>query len=142
MHVKRLALLFGLLMMVIGLVLVVAADRLIAVVPDVAPYVLTPALLYAIGALRVGMGLVLFLVARRSRAPRALRAIGVVVLVAGLATPVFGVERSRAVADWAARDATIPRAVGVLLLAFGGFIAFAVSERRRPAGAPPNEAVS
>jgi hypothetical protein len=128
---KALAVFFAFVVMAIGLVLVVAADRLVAVVPDLERYVLTPGVLFAIGALRVGMGLVLFLVARSSRAPAALRAIGVVLIAAGLATPVFGVQRSRAVADWAARNTLVPRAVGVLLLALGSFIVFAVSNRRQ-----------
>jgi hypothetical protein len=128
---RRLALVFALVVMTIGIALcAVAPRRLIAL----APYVLTPAGLYAIGALRAGMGVTLISVARSSRAPKTLRAIGVVVFVAGLATPLFGVERSRAVADWATTDgSTVPRIAGGLLFAFGGFIAFAVSERRRPA---------
>lgn len=136
---RTLALLFALLIGIIGVGIIgvaglVAPERLMAAVPAVAPYVLTPVGLYAIGALRVGMGIVLILAARNSRAPKALRVLGVVVLVAGFATPIFGVERSRAVADWAVRHApAIPLAAGVVLLALAGFIAFAVSTRRREA---------
>ena len=90
--------------------------------------------LYAIAALRIGMGLVLILVASTSRAPKALRAIGAVVVVAGLATPLFGVERARGVADWAAAQGpAFLRAIAGLLFALGSFIAFAVSAGRRPA---------
>src|SRR5512140_1906462 len=100
---RTLALLFALLIGLIGAGLIgvaglVAPDRLMAAVAVAAPYVLTPVGLYVIGALRVGMGIVLILAARNSRAPTALRVIGAVVFVAGLATPLFGVERSRAVA--------------------------------------------
>lgn len=136
---RTLALLFALVVGIIGVGIIgvaglVAPDRLMAAVPLAAPYVLTPVGLWAIGALRVGMGIVLILAARNSRAPKTLRAIGAVVLVAGFATPVFGVERSRAVADWAVRHApAIPLAAGVVLLAVACFIAFAVSTRRRPA---------
>ena len=73
------ALLVALLVMLIGIVGVVAPDRLITV----GRFVLTPFGLYAIAAFRIGMGFVLILVAPTSRAPKALRAIGTVVLVAG-----------------------------------------------------------
>ena len=107
---------FALGIIVIGVVGAVAPDRLIAI----AQYVLTPVGLYAIAALRVVMGLVLILVAPVSRAPRALRIIGGVILVAGLATPVFGLDRSRAVADWAATQSTVLlRGVGGLIVAIG-----------------------
>lgn len=136
---RTLALLFALLIGIIGAGIIgvaglVAPDRLMAAVPAAAPYVLTPVGLYAIGALRVGMGTVLILAARNSRAPKSLRAIGLVVFVAGFATPLFGVERSRAVADWAVRHApAIPLTVGVVLLAFACFVAFALSQRGREA---------
>lgn len=124
------ALLVALLVMLIGIVGVVAPDRLITV----GRFVLTPFGLYAIAALRIGMGLVLILVASTSRAPKALRAIGAVVVVAGLATPLFGVERARGVADWAAAQGPpFLRTIAGLLFALGSFIAFAVSAGRRPA---------
>jgi hypothetical protein len=55
------------------------------------------------------------------------------VLVAGLATPLFGVERTRAILDWESTQGTgLIRAVAGLALAIGGFIAFAVATGRRP----------
>ena len=124
------ALLVALLVMLIGIVGMVAPDRLIMA----GRYVMTPVGLYVIAALRVGMGLVLILVAPTSRAPKALRAIGVVVLVAGLATPLFGVERARGVADWAAAQGpAFLRVIAAILVALGSFIAFAVAAGRRPA---------
>lgn len=98
-------------------------------------YVLTPGGLYAVAALRAGMGLVLLLAAPTSRAPRMLRALGVVLLIAGLATPLFGVERARAVFDWEATQGTtaLIRIGAVLAVALGGFVAFAVAPGRRAA---------
>jgi hypothetical protein len=136
---RSLALLFAFLIGligvgIIGLAALVAPDRLMAAVAAASPYVLTPVGLYAIGALRVGMGIVLILAARNSRAPGSLRALGAVVLVAGFATPLFGVERSRAVADWAVMHSpAAPLVAGLVLLAIACFIAFAVSKRRRRA---------
>jgi hypothetical protein len=127
---RPLALLVALFIMVVGIVGVVAPDRLMAA----GRYVITPVGLYAIAALRVGMGLVLMLVAPTSRAPKTLRAVGAVVLVAGLATPLFGVDRARAIADWGATQGTaLLRGAGGLMLAIGSFIAFAVATGRRPA---------
>jgi NAD(P)-dependent dehydrogenase (short-subunit alcohol dehydrogenase family) len=95
---------------------------------------LQPVGLYAVAALRVGIGLVLMLAARTSRTPKILCAFGAVVLVAGLATPLFGVERARAIFDWEATQGNALIRVGAgLVLAIGGFIAFAVAAGRRPA---------
>ena len=56
-----------------------------------------------------------------------------VVLLAGLATPLFGVERTRAILDWESTQGTaLIRIVAGLVLAIGGFIAFAVATGRRP----------
>jgi hypothetical protein len=95
--------------------------------------VATPVGLYVIAAIRVAIGLVLMLVAPTSRVPRTLRVVGAVVLVAGLATPLFGVERTRAILDWESTQGTaLTRVVAGLVLAIGGFIAFAVATGRRP----------
>lgn len=89
------------------------------------------ALLIIIAALRVAFGLVLVLVAPSSRAPKTLRALGAVVLVAGLATPLFGVERTRGIVDWAAaQNAALIRGAAAVVLTVGSFIAFAVATRR------------
>ena len=125
---RSLALLVAILIMVVGIVGVFSPDSLIAV----GRYVLTPVGLYAIAAVRIGIGLVLMLAAPGSRAPKTLRALGAIVFVAGLATPLFGVDRARAVADWAATQGTgLLRVGAVMALALGGFIAVAVADRRR-----------
>jgi len=52
-------------------------------------------------------------------------------LVAGLATPLFGVERTRAILDWESTQGTaLIRVMAGLVLAIGGFIAFAVATGR------------
>ena len=56
--------------------------------------------------------------------------VGAIVLVAGLATPLFGVERTRAILDWESTQGTALIRVGAgLALAIGGFVAL----RLRPA---------
>lgn len=129
-NMRPLALLFAVLTIVIGIVLIVAPDRMIAL----GPYAITPAGLYTIGALRVGMGLVLMAVATTSRAPRALRVLGVVLVVVGVMTPLVGVERVRGIADWGmAQGPALRWGVAAVLLGIGGFIALAVAGNRRPA---------
>lgn len=127
---RPLALLFALLLIIIGIVVVVAPDRMMMV----RPYVITSAGLYAIGALRVGMGLVLMAVATTSRAPRAMRVLGGVLVVAGVMTPLAGVERVGHVADWAlAQGPGLRWGVAAILLGIGSFIVFAMTGGRRPA---------
>lgn len=127
---RPLALLFAILTIVIGIVIIVAPDRMMALVP----YAITPAGLYAIGALRVGMGLVLMAVATTSRAPRTLRALGVVLVVAGVMTPLVGVERVRGIADWGmAQGPALRWSVAAVLVGIGSFIALAVTGKRHPA---------
>ena len=123
------ALLVALFAIVIGVVGILTPDTLMTI----GRYVVTPVGLYAIAAIRVAIGVVLMLVAPTSRAPRTLRVVGAIVLVAGLATPLFGVERTRAILDWESTQGTaLIRVVAGLVLAIGGFIAFAVATGRGP----------
>ncbi len=53
--------------------------------------------------------------------------LGIFILVAGLSTPLFGVERSRKVLDWwSARGPTLMRVWAGFGLAFGLLLAYAV----------------
>jgi len=94
-------------------------------------YLLTPGGLLVIASIRIAVGVLFIMFAPRSRAPRILRALGGFLLLAGLVTPLFGVERARAIADWeAAQSLTLIRTVAVLIAAGGALLAFAVSGRR------------
>lgn len=88
-------------------------------------WLMTPARLDAIAALRVALGLVFVVAARASRAPRTLRVLGFIVIVAGLMTPWFGVARSRAVLAWLATAGPLwirfDASVG---MAMGGFLVY------------------
>jgi hypothetical protein len=124
---RSLALLVALFIMVVGVAGILTPDSLLTV----GRYVVTPVGLYVVAALRVGIGLVLILVARSSRFPKTLRAFGAVVLVAGLATPLFGVERARAVFAWEATQGTaLIRIVAGFLVVLAGFLAFAIAAGR------------
>ena len=123
------ALLVALFTIVVGLVGIVSPDS----VTTVRRQYFTPVGLYAAGAVRVAMGLVLILVAPASRAPRTLRALGAVVCMQGLAAQLFGLDRARAILEWESMHTAFLRAGAVVALATGGFIAFAVTAGRRPA---------
>lgn len=84
---------------------------------------LSPVGLPVVAAVRVAYGVVLWIVAPRSRMPRTLRALAVVIVVAGVLTPFVGLERSQAVFDWWSQQlsgfmrlwAAVPVALGVFL---------------------------
>ena len=91
-------------------------------------YFATPVALYAAGAVRVGMGLVLILCASASRAPKTLRALGAVMCMQALAATLLGPDRARAVLEWETIQGTALLRVGAAVaLAIGCFLAFAVS---------------
>ena len=95
-------------------------------------YVLTPIGLLVIASIRIAIGVLFIMVAPRSRVPRIMRGLGGFLLLAGLVTPLFGVERARAIADWeAAQSLTLIRTVAVLITLLGAMLAFAVSGRRQ-----------
>ena len=88
--------------------------------------------LYAAGAFRVVLGGALFFAAPASRAPRVLRILGIIILVAGLFTPLFGVERVHRLMDWwSTQGAMFMRVWAALALAFGLFLAYAVAPNLR-----------
>ena len=116
---RSLALVVAGVVVVLGVAAVVIPDIVIAT----GRHLLSPFGLYAAAAFRVGAGLMLILAARESRAPGILRAIGAVVLVAGLATPLFGVEAARARLDWEAAHVTFFRVEGAAFVCLGVLIA-------------------
>ena len=117
--------LFGL---VIG-ALVILASTISFAAPDLRlsleRSMITPAGLYAIAALRIAIGLVLVLAASASRAPGAVRLLGLIVIVAGLTTPWFGVARARAVLSWLeSAGPLLMRLDAVVGMALGGFLVY------------------
>src|SRR2546425_552653 len=99
---------------------------------EVVRSMLTARGLYLVAAVRVVFGVILVLVAPSSRAPRVLRLLGFIILVAGLTTPFFGVDRARAVLDWwSARGPALMRLWAGLAVALGAFVVYAVAPRRR-----------
>ena len=96
---------------------------------------MTPTGLYAIAALRIAIGLVFVFAAPASQAPRTLRVLGVIVIIAGLSTPSFGVARAQAVVNWlASAGPLLMRLDACVGMAMGGFLvyAFRAPTRRAP----------
>jgi hypothetical protein len=124
-------LLVALLAIVGGVVGVVSPDSLTALRRQ---YVATPIGPYAVGAVRVAIGLLFILFARASRAPKSLRALGAVVciqgLVQGVAFSFVGLERARTILEWEAAHPALLRVGALIALATGGFVAYAVANPR------------
>ena len=119
------ALLLALFTIVVSMVGIVSPDS----VMTLRRLYYTPGGLYAAGAVRVAMGLVLILAASSSRWPRTLRALGAVMCLQGLAANLLGLERARAILEWEAMHTALLRAGAVVALVTSGFIAFAVTKR-------------
>lgn len=121
------ALLVALFTIMVGILGIISPDSLTAVRRQ---YFATPLGFYAAGALRVVIGLLVILVARTSRAPKTLRALGAVMCMQGLAATLRGADRARAILEWETMQGNALLRVGAIVaLAAGGFMAFAVSGR-------------
>jgi hypothetical protein len=87
--------------------------------------VMTPAGLDTIAALRIAIGLGFVLAAAASRAPRTIRGLGLILIIAGLSTPWFGVTRTQAVHNWFASAGPLwMRLAAGVGMALGGFVVY------------------
>ena len=101
---------------------------------DIVRHFQSPVGLYVAAALRIVLGLALFFAAPTSRSPKAVRILGIIILVAGLFTPLFGVERvHRLLSQWSAQGPMFLRVWATFALAFGLFLAYAVVPKGRRA---------
>lgn len=124
---RLLAILFGLIIAALGILGIAAPTTLL----DVAAFALTEVGLYVAAAFRVAFGMVLIVAATASRLPRTLRVLGVLIVIAGLITPFFGVERAQAMVDWWSAQGTLfMRAWAALPVILGLFTIYAVTPRR------------
>jgi hypothetical protein len=123
-----------------GMALVIAAVGAVGIlVPSalqwLGPQTATSGAFYFIAVVRVVFGLILISVAPVSRAPKTLRVLGYVILLAGVATALTGlvaIEHARTVIDWWLHlGSGVIRLTGVFLAAFGGFIAYACAPGAR-----------
>jgi hypothetical protein len=130
---KNLAFVFGICIATFGVVGILSPSGLIWV----AQHSVTSGVFYLIATVRVAFGLVLISVASASRAPKAVRVLGYVILIAGITTALTGllaIGRAHAIIDWWLQQGSgLVRLTGILVIAFGGFIAYACAPARRTA---------
>jgi hypothetical protein len=100
----------------------------------VAQHSVTAGAFYVVAAIRVAFGLVLISAASASRAPKTLRVLGYIILIAGITTALMGllaIERARAMIEWWLQQGpTVLRLTSAVLFGFGGFIAYVCAPRR------------
>ena len=130
---KALAFVFGLWILTVGAVGMVAPSVLV----PIAEHFVTPGAFYFIAMVRVVFGLVLISAAPASRAPRAVRVLGYVIVSLGMTTALTGllaIGRARASIEWWLRQGSgVARLTSVLLVALGGFVTYACAPTRRAA---------
>ena len=87
----------------------------------------SPAGIYAAAALRIMLGVALFLSAPISRVQEVVRILGITIFVMGIITPLFGIERFRRLLNWwSERGPVFMRIWAGFALGFGLFLAYAV----------------
>jgi hypothetical protein len=124
---RALGFLVALFMGLVGLTGVVFPDYLIAIGRNS----VTPLGIYLVAALRISIGLVLAYVAPVSRAPKALRILGVIAVLGGVATLFLGAERAQAILEWCTAQGSVCIRLGAgVALVLGSFIAHALTPRR------------
>ena len=120
---RLVGLLVALFIVLVGLTGILAPDC----VMTIGRHSVTPVGIYLAAALRIGIGLVLEKLAPVSRAPKALRVLGVIAVLGGVATLFLGTERAQAILEWwSAQGPACIRLWAVLPLVLGGFIAYAI----------------
>lgn len=126
---KALATIMGALIAAVGVAGIVAPANLL----EFGQSLQTPGALYVVAAIRVLFGTLLIWIASTSRMPRTLRVIGGFIVVAGLLTPLFGVEGTKAVLGWLSSQGPLfVRAWASLAVVFGVFIVYVVNSSSRP----------
>lgn len=114
----------SLLIAALGALGIASPDRLLGVVRRFQ----SPAGLYAAAAIRLVLGASLFVAAPASKAPEALRILGVVIVVAGLITPLIGIERFRRLLEaWSSMGSGFLRGWAAMALVMGLLLAYGVN---------------
>ncbi len=130
---KTLAFVIGLLIGAVGVVGIIAPSGLVWI----AEHSVTSGAFYVIATVRVAFGLILISVASVSRAPKTLRVMGCLILIAGITTALMGlvaIERAHTIIEWWLRQGSdVIRLTGIPVLALGGFVAYACAPARRAA---------
>ena len=127
---RSLTLLVGVIVVIAGLTGVIYPSLLVSLARNS----VTSPMLYAAAVLRIAIGLLFLRVSRTSRMPGLMRAIGIFVIMAGVATALMGADRASAlVAWWVARGPTFirVRATGAVVASLGGAVIYAIGPAPR-----------
>ncbi|MGD8496678.1 MAG: hypothetical protein PVF05_10835 [Gemmatimonadales bacterium] len=121
---------FGVLVVCIGAWVVFDPTRL----PEYATRFVSPSGLWIAIALRLAVGVLLWITAAASRTPRTLRVLGGLFVASAVALAVLGLERLQGIVDWGtALDPAVLRGVGLFVALVGAFLVWSVSPRRSEA---------
>ena len=94
-------------------------------------YAFSPSGLYVVAAVRVGIGVVFFLAAHDSRAPRTMRVIGVMICVVSVALAFATIGYGDELRDWwMIQGPAFVRWGSLFALALGVFVAYSTAPRR------------
>jgi len=130
---KNLAFVVALLIFALGVGGVLEPSGLVWI----AQHSLTSGVFFAVAAVRVAFGVVLISAAAVSRAPTAMRILGIVVVIAGITTAVMalvGMGVARQIVEWwLLQGYVIVRLSAALILVLGAFVAYACAPTRRAA---------
>ena len=119
-----LALVLSLIIAALGILGIAAPGRLVVVIRSFE----NPAGLYAAATFRLVLGIALFVAAPGSRAPSVIGILGVLMVVAALATPFMTLERFRKLLDWwSNRGSLFLRLWGGIACGFGVWLAYTVA---------------
>ncbi|MDP2471373.1 MAG: hypothetical protein Q8W45_01760 [Candidatus Palauibacterales bacterium] len=130
MIARQIVLAFGWLVAGFGGWVIVQPDGLV----DLAEVFLRPERLWLVVAIRLAVGVFMWIAAPVSRMPRTLRALGALIFVSGVAIPIVGLGSIQAIAEWGAGLRPIAlRIAGLITVGFGGFIVWSLWPRRREA---------
>jgi cell division protein FtsW (lipid II flippase) len=128
--VKTLAFVFGLCICAVGVIGVLAPSVLVWL----AQQFTNPGSFYLIAAVRIAFGLLLISVASASRAPRALRGLGFVIVTLGIASAIaalVAIDRARGAIEWWLQQGPEAfRLTSIVVLALGSFVAWACAPKR------------
>ena len=114
----------GLLIIAMGVLGAISPPRLLALVARFQ----SQRGLYVLAALRVVIGVALLMAAAGSRAPAFLGILGVVSVIAGVATTFFGVHRFQAILSWwSLRSAVLLRLWCLVVLSLGAALVWAIA---------------
>jgi len=122
--------LMGLVVAAQGVVGLIAPDAFVSFVR----FFQTSPVIYAATVVRIAFGVALVRAANRSRAPIALQALGIVIVLGGVLTPFVGARFAQVIMGWWAEGgAPVVRGWSLASLAIGLFVLYATQMNRRAA---------